>query len=296
MERALEQIRRVTLVGMAVNVALSALKGLGGVLFSSQALLADAAHSLSDLATDVAVVWGVRYWSAPADREHPYGHGKIEALVTVFIALALAAVALGLGRHAVLALRAGVFAAPALPAFFLALLSIASKEVLFRWTRAAARAARSSALEANAWHHRSDALSSIPVAAAVALAFFFPSLAWVDAAGALVVSLFIVLVAWKIAKPALQELVDASIDDKAAEVEAVARQVRGVVCVHKVRVRRYGGAFSADLHVQVDPALSVVAGHAIGHAVQGALAAADLRVTDAVVHVEPASARRPAGS
>jgi len=281
------KVRQVTYAGMAVNIAIAVLKGGAGLAFSSRALFADAVHSLSDLMTDVAVILGVRYWTAPADNEHPYGHGKIEALVELFIALALVAVAYGLGAQAVQALVAGESAVPGLPAFFFALLSVLSKEWLFRWTRHVAREVKSSALEANAWHHRSDALSSIPVAVAVAVAHFFPALVWVDAAGAILVSLFVLRVAWAIAYPALQELVDAEIGDKSAAVAALARTVPGVLAVHKVRARRYGGAFAADLHVHVKADLSVAEGHALGHAVSDALLASDLGVTDAVVHVEP---------
>lgn len=289
----IKTVRRVAYAGMAVNVAVAALKGFVGLAFASQALLADAVHSLSDLLTDVSVVLGVRYWTAPADEEHPYGHGKIEALVTLFIALALVAVAYGLGSHAVQSFLAGETSSPGLPALFCALVSIVAKEWIFLWTRRVARSVNSQALEANAWHHRSDSISSIPVAIAVAAAHFLPSLSWMDSAGALVVSLFIVRVAWKIASPALQELVDANIGDKADEVARIARGVPGVARVHKVRVRRYGGAFAADLHVHVDASLSVAEGHAIGHAVTDALTDSGIGVTDAVVHIEPT--RRQAG-
>lgn len=281
------KVRRVTFAGMAVNAAIAVAKAAGGIAFSSQALVADAVHSLSDLVTDVAVAFGVRYWTAPADDEHPYGHGKIEALVTLFIAAALAFAAYELGERAVRSLSSGAASAPGMGAFFMALVSVFSKEWLFRLTRRAARQTHCQALEANAWHHRSDAISSLPVAAAVALAHFFPSLAWVDAAGAVVVALFVVRVSWEIARPALQTLVDASIEGKSESVAAVARSVPGVADVHKVRVRRYGGAFSADLHVHVDASLSVAEGHRIGHEVQDALFASDIGVTDAVVHVEP---------
>jgi len=282
------EVRRVTYAGMAVNIAIAVLKGCVGVVFSSQALFADAVHSLSDLVTDFAVVFGVRYWSAPADEEHPYGHGKIEALVTLFIAIALVVVAYELGAHAIRSLASGESSVPGLPALFVALISVASKEWLFRWTRRIARKVASPALEANAWHHRSDAISSIPVAVAVVVAHVWPSLAWVDAVGAVLVALFILHVAWGIAYPALQELVDAEIGGKSAAVEALARNVAGVVEVHKVRVRRYGGAYVADLHVHVDAGLSVAEGHRIGHDVSDALLASDLGIVDAVVHVEPA--------
>lgn len=284
-------VRNVSCAGMAVNILVAALKGVGGVLFASQALVADAVHSVSDLVTDVAVIWGVRYWTAPADEDHPYGHGKIQALVTLFIAMALAVVAWELGSHAVKALWAGDLRSPGLPAFFFALFSVVSKEVLFHWTRHAARQVKSPALEANAWHHRSDAISSIPVAVAVVVAYLWPSLAWLDAAGAVLVALFILHVAWEIAHPALQELIDAGIDDKSSQVAEVARKVPGVLSIHRARARRYGGAFQADLHVQVDAGLSIAAAHALGHDVKHAILAADIDVTDAVIHVEPQDVR-----
>ncbi|MGN0847995.1 MAG: 2-amino-4-hydroxy-6-hydroxymethyldihydropteridine diphosphokinase [Kiritimatiellia bacterium] len=290
-ERVVRSIRNVTYAGAAVNILVAALKGVGGVLCSSQALVADAVHSVSDLVTDLAVILGVRYWVAPADAEHPYGHGKIQALVTLFIAGALALVAWELGWHAARALMAGGAKSPGLAAFYCALVSVVSKELLFHWTRRVAHTVKSPALEANAWHHRSDAISSVPVAIAVVVAHVWPSLAWLDAVGAILVACFILHVAWEIAHPALQELVDAGIDDKSAEVAAVARQVPGVLAVHQARARRYGGAFQADLHVQVDASLSIGAAHTLGHDVKNAILAAGIDVSDAVIHVEPMDVR-----
>lgn len=281
--------RRVTYAGMAVNIAIAVAKAVGGVVFSSRALVADAVHSASDLVTDLAVIFGVRYWVAPADEGHPYGHGKIEALVTVFISAALAVVALELGVDAVRSLMAGAGREPpGATAFFIALAGIVLKEWLFIWTRAVANKIGSPALEANAWHHRSDAMSSIPVAAAVAAARLVPSLCWLDAVGALTVGVFVLHVAWKLAKPALLELSDADVCVKAADVKAVAEKVPGVKGVHKARARRYGGLYQADLHIQVDGTLSVAEGHAIGHAVKEAIINSGLDVEDAIVHVEPA--------
>lgn len=281
-------IRKAAIVGMLVNVAIAAAKAVCGVVFSSRALVADAVHSASDLVTDLAVVVGARYWAAPADEDHPYGHGKIEAFVTLAIAGMLAIVALELARDAVfsLAKREGGVSSGA-PALAAAIGGIVSKELLFVWTRSTARRVKSTALEANAWHHRSDALSSIPVAVAVAVAWFFPSLGWIDSAGALVVSVFVAYVAWNLARPAWQELTDAQIDSKADAVAAVAAAVPGVKSVHKPRARRYGGSFQADIHVQVDAGLSVGEGHDIGHAVKKAVVGAGLDVDDVVVHIEP---------
>ena len=281
-------VRRVTFAGILVNVAIAAAKAVAGVMCSSQALVADAVHSASDLVTDLVVVFSVRYWVAPADESHPYGHGKIEAFVTLVISAALVFAAWELASNAVMSLvRGRSDAAPGAAALVVALGSIVLKEVVFVVTRSVARRVKSTALEANAWHHRSDALSSIPVAAAVVAVWVFPSLWWADAAGALVVSVFVAHVAWKLARPALQELTDAQIGSKAEAVAAVALGVKGVKGVHKSRARRYGASFQADIHVQVDGSLSVAEGHDIGHAVKEAVVTAGLDVDDVVVHVEP---------
>lgn len=280
---------RVTYAGMAVNIVIAIAKAAGGIVFSSRALVADAAHSASDLITDLAVIFGVKYWVAPADENHPYGHGKIEALVTVFISVALAVAALELSADAARLLTAGARCKPpGVAAFVIALAGIVFKEGLFRWTRAVARKVKSPALESNAWHHRSDAMSSIPVALTVAAARLVPSLWWIDAVGALAVSAFVLHVAVKLSKPAILELSDADVGVKAAAVKEVAEKVPGVRGVHKARARRYGGLYQADLHIQVDGSLSVTEGHDIGHAVKEAIVSAGLDVEDAIVHVEPA--------
>ena len=294
-EGELKAVRRVTLGGMAVNVALSALKAAVGYLAQSQALVADAVHSVSDLVTDFAVLFGVKYWTAPADEEHPYGHGKIQAVVAAAIAVALAAVAFGIGRTATLRLVAAVGggepSVPGAAAFWIAVASIVAKELVYRRTVAVARRFHSPALEANAWHHRSDALSSIPVALALAASRISPSFAWTDPAGALVVALFITKAAWDILKPALEELTDAEMPGKSAQVARLALGVVGVKGCHHVRTRRYGGVFNADLHVQVARSLTVGEGHALGHEVRDAIRSAGIGVADAVVHVEPEDVR-----
>ena len=276
---------------MSVNVVLSAFKAAVGLFAGSQALLADAVHSVSDLATDFAVLIGVRYWTAPADDEHPYGHGKIQAVDAAAIGVALAAVALGIGWSAVRRLMdVAAGAEPQVPgafAFWIALASIVAKEVVYRRTLAVAKRFHSSALEANAWHHRSDAISSIPVALALAVSYFAPSFAWIDSVGAFVVAIFILYASWGIVRPAIEELTDAEMPGKSAEVERIALAVKGVEGCHHVRTRRYGGVFEVDLHVQVARDVTVVEGHAIGHAVSDAVCSAGIGVVDAVVHVEP---------
>ena len=287
MSEAASEIRNVTYAGMAVNAAIAGLKLFGGILWNSQALIADAVHSASDMITDIAVIVGVKYWDAPADEEHPYGHGKIQALVTLFIGVMLAVVAYELGKDAILSFIEGDKGRPGMIAFFVAVLSVVLKEWLYRWTRAVAQRVKSPALEANAWHHRSDSLSSVPVAIAVSLSYFIPSFWWADAAGAMIVALFILHVVWEIIHPALQELTDAGIDDKSAAVKKVAEGVAGVKEVHQCRARRYGSAFHADLHVMVDHSLSLVAAHELSHRVKDAILAAGLDVVDVIIHIEP---------
>jgi 2-amino-4-hydroxy-6-hydroxymethyldihydropteridine diphosphokinase len=284
-------VRRVTYVGAAVNVGIAGVKFVGGIAFSSQALLADAIHSLTDLVTDFALVLGVKFWVSPADDDHPYGHGKIESVVTAFIGVMVAGAALEICWKGIGSLLRGEIAAPGSMAFLVALLSVVAKEALYRWTHAVARRLKSPATEANAWHHRSDALSSIPVAVAVAVAHFYPSLKWLDAAGAILVGAFVLRVAWQIVKPAFMDLTDARCDGAAADVERIALAVPGVRRVHKVRIRRYGGTYQCDLHVQVARDLTISQGHSIGHEVKAAVLEADIGMTDAVIHVEPEDAR-----
>ena len=286
---AAAEIRRVTLGGAAVNVLLSAAKFVAGMAASSQALVADAVHSLSDLLSDAAIIVGVKYWELPADEDHPYGHGKIEGAVTALVGILIALAALEIGWDGVRALVAGEAKAPGRMAFLVAVLSIVAKEVLYRWTRAVAVRRNSTALQANAWHHRSDALSSIPVAIAVAVAHFLPSLRWLDAAGAILVGVFVLRVGWQIVKPAFLGLTDADCESATADIRRIALGVDGVLGVHNVRTRRYGGnSIYADLHVEVRRDSSLVDAHAIGHAVKDAVIAAGIGVTDATIHVEPA--------
>ena len=282
------RVRFVTLIGLVVNVLLTVAKAVGGIVFRSQALIADAVHSLSDLATDLAVIFGVKYWSAPPDSSHPYGHGKIETLVSAFIGIALALVALGLVSDAVATLRSeNDSGGPGLPAFFIALFSVFSKEWLFRWTRREARKLNSKAVEANAWHHRSDAISSIPAAIAVSLAYFFPDLHFIDPVGAILVSFFIFHAAWKIVKPTLLELSEAGNPEREAKLKWIALSVEGVRGVHQVRCRQVGSSSLADLHILVAPEMTVRDSHALSHRVRRAILDAIPEVTDVVIHVEP---------
>jgi cation diffusion facilitator family transporter len=282
------RVRTVGWVGLLVNLLLAGAKAVAGVVGHSQAVLADAVHSLSDTVTDVAVILGVRYWSAPADENHPHGHGRIETLITVVIGLAVGGVAVGMGLEAIRGLRHHSTSPPSSIALVVALASVAVKEVLYRWTAAVGREVGSSALEANAWHHRSDAISSIPAAAAVAVTLIAPEWAVVDRVGAVVVCLLILQVAWRILRPALDQLVDAGAP--AADrnlIEELALEVDGVEAAHAVRTRYVGANLAVDLHVEVDGGLSVAEGHQIAVAVRRKLVDDGPDVADAIVQIEP---------
>ena len=282
-------VRRAGWVGLLCNLLLATAKAAAGVFGHSQAVLADALHSLTDSVTDIAVILGVRYWTAPADEDHPHGHGRIETLITVVICISIGLVAVGMGWQAIRGLRHGeVVRPPAGIALGVALLSIGVKEALYRWTAGVGRTVDSPALVANAWHHRSDAISSIPAALAVAVALLVPGWAFVDRVGAIVVCIFILYAAWRILHPALNQLIDAGAPpEERRRIEKLALEVDGVEAAHALRTRYVGAKLAVELHLEVDGGLSVREGHAIAHAVRRRLLAEGPNVIDAVVQIEP---------
>jgi len=283
------EVRRVTLLGLGVNVGLAVLKFVFGFVGASQALVADGVHSLSDLSTDLAVLLGVRYWSEPADAEHPHGHGRIETLITSVIGILLAGAGIGLAYRAVATLhRHDTTMPPGWSAFATACASIAAKELLYRWTALVGKRVKSSAVIANAWHHRSDALSSVPVAVAVLATRIWPAWGFLDHVAAVIVSVLILHAAGGIVWPALRELIDAGAAKEEREAMLrLALGTKGVRAAHKLRTRFIGPGLQIDLHVLVEPELSVREGHAIAGVVKERLLEEGPNVVDVLVHVEP---------
>ncbi|QHI70651.1 cation diffusion facilitator family transporter [Tichowtungia aerotolerans] len=283
-----KQIRDITAIGLVVNLLLSALKFSLGIYGRSQAVVADAVHSLSDMGTDLLILLGVKFWSAPADERHPYGHQRVETVVALCISFLLATVAFGFGADAVRSMSDGPKCPPLSIALLGPLFSIVSKEILFRRTRTVGKRIHSSALIANAWHHRSDALSSIPALVAVAAAATNPKWAFLDPIGALVVAILILKVAWDIASPALSELMDHGAGrDDLNRIRALAQSVPGVRSIHRLRTRRVGSGWFVDLHAEVDPDMTVRKGHDIATQVQFRLLEDGPSVADVTVHIEP---------
>jgi cation diffusion facilitator family transporter len=281
-------VRRVTLVGLLVNLALCAVKFVAGTLGHSRAVVADAVHSLSDLTTDIAVLAGSTVWDKPPDASHPYGHRRFETMVALFVGGMLALAGLGLAWNAVGSFRTPSSQSPGVIAFAAALLSILSKEALYRWTLYCGKCVGSIALEANAHHHRSDALSSVPTALAVAATWLGPSWRFLDAVGAIVVSLFILYSAWKIMWPGMMELTDfAAPESVRRRLMEIAEAIPGVHEVHNVRTRYVAARLQIDLHVLVDPSMTVARGHDIASEVRHRLIEKGPNVFDVIVHLEP---------
>ena len=281
-------VRKVTWIGLLTNIGLSGLKFAAGYLGRSQALIADAIHSLTDTTTDLAVIAGSHYWSRPPDESHPYGHRRLETLVTAFIGLVLAAAGIGIGWEAISTLQKKQATPPGWIACFAAMASIVAKEVLYRWTAAVGKKIKSPALAANAWHHRSDAISSLPVLVAVTGALIFPSWSFLDRVGAAIVSVFILHAAIKIIWPAVSELIDAGAPEEIQKkIAEIACNTSGVQEIHAVRSRYISSSIQIDMHIVVDGNISVREGHTIADNVENGIISGIPEVLEVVVHVDP---------
>lgn len=292
MDEPLQQTREraisiTAFVGGAVNLVLSVLKVAAGTIWHSQALVADGLHSLSDLLSDV-LVWlaGRRAAQAP-DLEHPYGHGRYETLATLLLGGLLLVVAIGIGSDAVDRLFAPAeLLHPEPLALTAAAASILVKEWLYWWTLRYAQRVRSPMLRANAWHHRSDAISSVVVL--IGVAGTLAGLPYLDAIAAIIVSVMIAHIAWKLGWESVQELVDRGLEkDRLAAITKTIGSVAGARDIHMLRTRKHGGYASVDVHVLVDPRVSVSEGHMIAQVVEDRLKAQIDEITDVTVHIDP---------
>ena len=286
-EQRYRATRKASIIGAIVNIILAIAKLVFGVIGQSQALIADGIHSFSDLATDAMVLFAAKRSSADADEDHPYGHGRIETAFTVALALFLIAVAIGIivdaGRRL---LQPDTLMHPAPLTLYIAALSILANEVLFQYTLRIAKRIRSPMLRANAWHHRSDAISSVIVLVGVAGAMF--GLDYLDAFASVGVALMIAKIGWDLGMNAMRELIDTGLEpERLAEIRDSIAEVEGVKDFHMLRTRRMGGEALVDVHVQVNPHLSVSEGHQIGEYVRHRLTERIDDVSDVTVHIDP---------
>jgi cation diffusion facilitator family transporter len=281
------EIRWVTLVGSALDLTLGVLKISVGYVANSQALIADGVHSLSDLATDFMVLFAAKHGSKDADETHPYGHGRFETLATVALGIALIVVAGGIAWDAIERLfHPEALSQPGVWALVIAGASVVSKEWIYHYTMRLARKLKSNMLRANAWHSRSDAVSSIVVM--IGVGGTMAGLDYLDSVAAVIVGAMVAKIGWDLVWQSVHELVDTAIDPERVEVirQEVLR-VGGVRELHMLRTRQMGGEALVDVHVLVDPRLSVSEGHHIGETVRRRLIEEVEEVADVLVHVDP---------
>jgi cation diffusion facilitator family transporter len=282
--------RAVTWLSLGLNVALGVVKVVAGWLGHSRALVADGLHSLSDLATDVAVLMGMSVAARPPDSTHPYGHHKVASLASFLIASSLLLFAALLILDGVRGLRAGDARVPEPLTLAVALLSVGVKEFLYWRTRRVAESMGSRLLLANAWHHRTDSASSLVAAAGIGAAILLgPEWAFLDAVAAVVLAGWLGVEGLRLLRGAIDDLVDSApeqalVDDLREHILTV----EGAVAYHDFRARRVGDRVEADFHLLVEPTLTIEAGHLIAHRVKEAILAGHPEVLSLLIHVEPA--------
>ncbi len=280
--------RKVTLVGVIVNIVLAFAQVAGGVIAQSQALIADGFHTLSDLITDFVVLIAAKMASKDADEDHPYGHERIETIATIILGMALGAVGIGIALDAADRLQhPEKLLQPGILAIALAAFGILCKEGLFRYTYHVGKRINSSLLKANATHHRSDAISSVMVAIGVTASVIF-SIPWLDALAAVAVSVMIFYMGAKLILDSTLELVDTAWEsEKVESMLMLISNVPGVQNAHMLRTRKMSSSVLVDVHIQVSPYISVSEGHHIAEQVMSQLRAEYDEVSDIMVHIDP---------
>ena len=281
-----KRIKSVTYLSIVTNVGLCIVKLAVGVLSNSLALMADGIHSLSDLATDGAVLLGLHFGSRKPDQSHPYGHGRLETFSAVSVAVVLVVVGGGMIYYATIAIAKDEPTTPHLAVGIVAAVSIAAKEWLYSVTKKTAVQSQSSALYANAWHHRSDALSSIAVLIGfITLKFSFTH---GDQVAAIAVGLMIIWVGVMIIGGSLRELTESAIDaDTIEHIKDVIDSDSSIHQWHQLRTRTVGREVFLDLHILVDPDLNVAAAHEISERLERTLDDQIAQPINIVVHIEP---------
>ncbi|MBN1165194.1 MAG: cation transporter [Candidatus Krumholzibacteriota bacterium] len=280
--------RSITLAGMGVNAVLIALKILGARYGQSRALLADGIHSLTDLISDILVLISLYFFGKEKDQDHPYGHGKIETLTTIGVGVLLFLAAARIGIDAVVALYRGEITTPHRFTIIIAAISVISKEVLYQVTVRHGKKIKSEAMIANAWHHRSDAWSSVATLIGVSLAVFVPSLRVLDLYAALLVSFFIIKMTFEILSLAIKKIIDTSPSPEFIQkVAGEVLKVPGVLECHDIMARYYAYLIRMELHIEVDPHMTVEDAHAIIDKVVEALTTRFEDIDKVLIHVDP---------
>jgi len=287
------KVTLVTLIGSVVNIILTVFKIFAGVLGRSTAMIADGIHSLSDLLSDIVVIVFVKISAKGRDKDHDYGHGKFETFATLIISLMLIVVAVNLMSGGINKIRqildGGEVSSPGMIALWAAVASIVLKEILYRYTIIQGRALNSPMMIANAWHHRSDAFSSVGSLLGIAGAIFLgDKFVILDPITGCVISIFILVMAVKMSVPAIKELLDVSLpDDVEEKIEATAKSVKGVVDLHELKTRREGPGIIMEGHLVLDSDISLKEAHNISKKVEESLRKEFGPETQISLHLEP---------
>ena len=278
--------KKVTLIGAMINFIQGLIKILSGIIFHSHALFADGIHSFSDLVTDMMVIFASKYGSQDADASHPYGHKRIETAATFMLALLLILAGVGIAWDAFYEIIHKQQQMPGFLTLPIAAISIIANEALFHYTKHVGTRIQSELIIANAWHHRSDAASSIVVI--IGLVASLAGWVWFDALAAIIVGGLIIQMGFSYGWRSIKELVDTSVEPALlAEIEHVIQNVSGVQKVHQLRTRLMGGDIFVDVHILVSPKISVSEGHFIAQHVHRILMTQFERIKDVTVHVDP---------
>jgi len=276
---------RAIVIGMIANILLSLFKFVGGILGNSVALVADAIHSLSDLVTDLIVLFTHRIGKMPQDEDHPYGHGRAETIGATVIGLLIIVTGIGVTYKTWETINEISEQAPGLLAASAALLSILINEGLFHYTRRVGEATKSPALIANAWHHRSDAFSSI--AALIGIIGAWQGFAFMDPLAGAVVGCMIVKVGIDITRQGVRDLMDTALSDEHTEkIHSILKEIPEVLHFHELRTRVIGGEFLIDVHILVDPEMTVTEGHRVAEIARRNLIKAIPNIQDVLIHVD----------
>ena len=284
----LEAGKKITLSGMGINALLVVLKIGGGFFGHSRALLADGIHSISDFISDIVVLIGLHFFGKKEDESHPYGHGKIETLAAIGVGVLLLLAAFKIGYEAAISIYRHDASIPDRFTIIIAAISVVSKEVMFQATRRIGRRIGSEAMIANAWHHRSDAMSSVVTLAGISLAVYVPALHILDSYAALLVSFFIVKVAFDISKNAIKKIIDTAPSKEFIDGACVlASKVPGVLSSHDAMARYYATRIRMEIHIEVDPEMTVRRSHEIVDEVVRRISEKYDEVEKVLVHVDP---------
>jgi cation diffusion facilitator family transporter len=289
MPSSTEACLRTTVIGILTNAVLAAIKGIAGIVGHSYALIADAIESTSDIATSLVVYGGLRIASIPPDEDHPYGHGKAEPLAAMVVSFALLTAAMAIIIQSSREIRTPHHA-PAWYTLVVLIMVVVIKETLFRKVNSVGTAEGSTAVKSDAWHHRSDAITSGACAIGITIALVGgDGYEAADDWAALLASGIIILNAIRLFKPALAEVMDATVDtDMEARVREIALQVKGVSALDVCIARKMGLNYYVDLHVLVEGDKSVRDGHSIAHDVKDAVKKDLPKISDILIHIEPA--------